>query len=110
MLCVTQLAVLVFGIASSIPALAASIPREKFAYAWELHSPSLVFKVQVDAGTTPRNHQPLAPEQRPTDSETTGTLEGCIDSWDRDTHMTKDEWRNACKRVMDQRATKPKHD
>ena len=106
------------GVASSIHAPAVSRVTG-FASGQELNTLKLVVKVQADAGTGARNYQPsegksaapeTAPEEGAIDSETTGTLAGCIASWDRRTHMTKDEWRNTCKRVMDQRVLKPKHD
>jgi hypothetical protein len=28
------------------------------------------------------------------------TLEGCISFWDRETHMTKAEWKTACQRSI----------
>lgn len=105
------------GVASSIHAQAVSMRGSGFASGQELNTLKLVLKVQAHAGTGARNYRPsegksAAPETAPEEggTETTGTLEGCIASWDRGTHMTKDEWRNACKRVMDQRALKPKHD
>jgi len=85
----------------------------------DLNTLKSVLKVQTDAGTSARNDgrsdgKSLSPETAPDegalDLETTGTFEGCVASWDRGTHMTKNEWRNACKRVMDQRALTPKHD
>ena len=32
-------------------------------------------------------------------------LMDCLDAWDRDTHMTKAEWRVACKRTMQEYPT-----
>jgi hypothetical protein len=37
----------------------------------------------------------------------TKALDGCLALWDPDTHMTKDEWREACRRVMKERAHQP---
>jgi hypothetical protein len=88
-----------------------------FASDQELNALKLVLKVQADAGTNARNHPPgegksVAPEteERAVDSDATGTLEGCIASWDQGTHMTKNEWRDACERVNNERSRKTKHD
>jgi hypothetical protein len=34
----------------------------------------------------------------------TEPLESCVARWDRGTHMTKDEWRETCRRVSDERS------
>ena len=119
---ILQLAVptmVTLGVASSIHAQAVSMRGSGFASDQELNALKLVLKVQADAGTNARNHPPgegksvapeTAPEERAIDSDTTGTLEGCIASWDQGTHMTKNEWRDACKRVNNERSRKTKHD
>jgi hypothetical protein len=99
------------GVASNIHAQGVSLPGNGFASGQEL---KLVFKVQADAGTNARNRpgegQSAASEEPGIVSDTTGTLEGCVASWDRGTHMTKNEWRTACKRVNNERSRETKHD
>jgi hypothetical protein len=34
----------------------------------------------------------------------TEPLESCFDRWDTGTHMTKDAWRETCRRVSDERS------
>lgn len=100
-------------------AQAASLRVRSLVSAQQLNTLKLVLKVQVDAGTNAGEYRrsegkSMAPESAPDegalDSETTGTLEGCVASWDRGTHMTKKEWRDACERINNERSRKPKHD
>jgi len=100
---------------ASIHAQAVSRRGSGFASGQELNALKLVLKVQADAGTNAPNHPPgegksvspeTAPEERTIDSDATGTLQGCIASWDQGTHMTKNEWRD----VNNERSRKTKHD
>jgi hypothetical protein len=64
-----------------------------------------------------RNYQPgdapsVAPEGTDTQGQAanspgTKALDTCLALWDPDTHMTKDEWREACRRVIKERARQP---
>ena len=107
------------SVISSMQAQVASMRVKQVASDQDLNTLKLVLKVQTDAGTSARNDgrsdgKSLSPETAPDegalDSETTGTFEGCVASWDRGTHMTKNEWRDACKRVNNERSRKPTHD
>ena len=48
-----------------------------------------------------------AEDNRATDQESgylaTESLESCVARWDPGTHMTKDTWRETCRRVSDER-------
>jgi hypothetical protein len=35
----------------------------------------------------------------------TEPLESCVSRWDAGTHLTKEEWRESCKRISDERGT-----
>jgi hypothetical protein len=47
---------------------------------------------------------PASAEDSPTGYLATEPLESCVARWDPGTHMTKDAWRQTCKRVSDERA------
>ncbi len=64
-----------------------------------------------------RNYQPgdapsvapagTDPQRQTANSAGTKALDTCLALWDPDTHMTKDEWRDACRRVIKERARQP---
>jgi hypothetical protein len=77
---------------------------------------------QTGPGTPPaakgtRNQQalpgtsPSAPTPHPRSADPASTsgdaLGQCMAVWDADTHMTKDEWRDACRRVIKERVRQP---
>jgi hypothetical protein len=52
---------------------------------------------------------PASAEDSPSRDEKSGymatePLESCVARWDAGTHMTKDAWRETCKRVADERS------
>ena len=52
---------------------------------------------------------PASPEDKPAAHDPPGylatePLESCVARWDPGTHMTKEAWRQTCKRVSDERA------
>ena len=49
-----------------------------------------------ERGAPPSETQPVA-NQRTTERQ---KLSLCIDSWDAETHMSKEEWRAACQRTV----------
>lgn len=53
---------------------------------------------QPDFDATPA---PKDPQQ--TKNGANSDFERCMSSWDRDTHMSKDEWKESCKRVLQDR-------
>lgn len=46
--------------------------------------------------TTPPSDKPV--------THATESVESCMRKWDPGTHMTKDEWRETCRRIHDERA------
>lgn len=53
---------------------------------------------------------PAAAEDAPTPRDRpmylgTEPLESCISRWDAGTHMTKEAWRESCKRISEERGT-----
>jgi hypothetical protein len=69
-------------------------------------------QIAVRKGTRnypPEDGAPLSPaEKAPQGTSTVSdALEKCMALWDTDTHMTKDEWRESCERVIKERASKP---
>ena len=42
-----------------------------------------------------------------TSNSSTRALDDCMAYWDAGTHMTKDEWRVSCERLISERAQKP---
>lgn len=53
---------------------------------------------QPDSDATPA---PKDPQQ--TKNGANSDFERCMGSWDSDTHMSKDEWKETCKRVLQDR-------
>jgi hypothetical protein len=52
--------------------------------------------------------EPLLREPPPSSNAVSNDeLEHCISTWDKDTHMTKEAWRETCKRVLRERASEP---
>jgi hypothetical protein len=52
---------------------------------------------------------PASAEDSPSRDEKSGymateSLESCVARWDAGTHMTKDAWRETCRRVADERS------
>lgn len=52
---------------------------------------------------------PASAEDAPAQDDKSGyiateSLESCVARWDAGTHMTKDAWRETCKRVSDERS------
>ena len=52
---------------------------------------------RLDASTTPQKTEGLLDAAI---SAPTSTLEACMETWDRDTHITKNRWREICKRQI----------
>jgi hypothetical protein len=48
-----------------------------------------------------------AGETSKTSNSGTRALDDCMAYWDAGTHMTKDEWRVSCERLISERAQKP---
>ena len=53
---------------------------------------------------------PASAEDKPASDETpmylgTEPLESCVSRWDAGTHLTKEEWRETCKRISEERGT-----
>jgi hypothetical protein len=53
---------------------------------------------------------PASAEDKPAADEKpmylgTEPLESCVSRWDPGTHLTKEEWRETCKRISDERGT-----
>jgi hypothetical protein len=58
-----------------------------------------------DAGTaTPTTTTTPSPAE-PADAVDTRTLEGCMATWDKGTHITKSRWREICKRNANDRGS-----
>lgn len=52
--------------------------------------------------------EPLLPDPQQTPNAVSNDeLEHCMSTWDKDTHMTKEAWRETCKRVLRERASQP---
>ncbi len=60
-----------------------------------------------------RNYQPGdatsidSPDRQTATAKGTQAFDACIATWDADTHMTKEEWRESCERVIKERASQP---
>jgi hypothetical protein len=56
----------------------------------------------------PGDDTPAASSDRQTATSKGGqALDRCLASWDADTHMSKEEWRESCQRVIRERASQP---
>ena len=102
---------------SYLPAEAESVRGAGEASNQKFDAPGLGSKTRVAARKGTRNYRPdgappLAPvntgsQSQDATSNNTQTLEQCMATWDQDTHMTKNAWRETCRRLMKERATKP---
>jgi hypothetical protein len=69
------------------------------------HGASAVLQAQMGAPAAPKKGRPVAKAAEPEsdkatgDKATTDSLRSCLAMWERATHMSRQEWARACRRV-----------
>jgi hypothetical protein len=63
----------------------------------------ILILVSLSGTATAQGTRSSAPKQvgTPDRASSTDALSSCIAMWDRGTHMSRQEWRRACRRVAD---------
>ena len=105
------------AVGSYVPTKAGSVRGNGEASNEKFDAPGLRSNMRIAARKGTRNYRPdsappLAPvntgsQSQDATSNNTQTLEECMATWDQDTHMTKNAWRETCQRLMKERSTKP---
>jgi len=101
--------------ASGMPISVARARTGGLAQSLPSHEPAHDLEIAARKGTRtyqPGDAAPAAPmatdgERQSTPPAGTDAHDNCMALWDADTHMTKDEWRESCKRVIKERASQP---
>ena len=56
----------------------------------------------AEQSATPNTSSQSATQERP-DTHATESVEACMAKWDPGTHMSKEQWRETCQRIKDER-------